>query len=48
MDKLKAVQKAHETKIKKQSRPPAGMGDVCKGHGMEEKGETKRDKERKE
>ena len=45
MDKLKAVQKAHDAKIKKQMRPPAGMKDVCKGHDMaEEKGETKKGK----
>jgi len=43
MDKLKAVQKAHETKMKKQMKPPAGMKDVCKGHDMaEEKGEMKK------
>jgi len=42
MDKLKAVQKAHETKLKKQMKPPAGMADVCKGHGAEEKGEIKK------
>ena len=45
MDKLKAVQKAHDAKIKKQMRPPAGMKDVCKGHDMaEEKGENKKGK----
>jgi len=42
MDKLKAMQKAHEAKIKKLSKPPAGMKDVCKGHGAEEKGEKKK------
>jgi len=42
MDKLKAVQKAHEAKMKKQMKPPAGMKDVCKGHGAEEKGENKK------
>jgi len=43
MDKLKAVQKAHEAKIKKQMKPPKSMMGVCKGHDMaEEKGETKK------
>lgn len=47
MDKLKAMQKAHEAKLKKQMKPPAGMGDVCKGHGMEEKGEMGKGKSKK-
>ena len=42
MDKLKAVQKAHETKMKKQMKPPKSMMGVCKGHGAEEKGENKK------
>lgn len=41
-DKLKAVQKAHENKMKKQMKPPKAMMGVCKGYDMaEEKGEKK-------
>ena len=41
-DKLKAMQKAHENKMKKQMKPPKSMMGVCKGHDMaEEKGEKK-------
>ena len=41
-DKLKAIQKAHESKIKKQATPTKAMMGVCKGHDMaEEKGEKK-------
>jgi hypothetical protein len=42
MDNLKAMQQKHEGKLKKQMKPPSGMQDVCKGHGAEEKGETKK------
>ena len=42
MDKLKAIQKAHEKKLKKLATPPKSMMGVCKGHGAEEKGENKK------
>ena len=45
MDNLKKMQQKHDAKIKKQSKPPAGMMGVCKGHDMaEEKGESKKGK----